>query len=116
MTKKKRQRQPSDDLLERIREAALERRCLELSYGGKRRLIEPYALRLAKDGSVLLSARKAETRQLRTYRLDRIEQVQVTDQKFAPVFTAEMSEGGQLLVFPPRGMPLRPGKLYPAQE
>ena len=115
MAKKKKQR-PSDDLLRRIQAAALERRCLELTYGGKRRLIEPYALRFAKDGSLLLSARKAETRQLRTYRIDRIEGLQVTAQRFAPLFATEMSAGGPLVVFPPRSLPLRPGKLYPSQH
>lgn len=90
-----------------IRYAALHRLCLDLGYGGSRRLIEPYSLRLTRDGHILLCARKAESHELRTYRLDSIERVRLTDVHFDPVYAIEMTAGGPIMFDPPLEVKLR---------
>jgi len=87
--------------LEAIRFAAVNRLCVELGYGGINRLIEPYSLRFSNDGNLLLYARKVDTQEIRTYRIDRIESIRVTGIPFVPVYTIEMSTGGPLLIQSP---------------
>ncbi len=88
--------------LQTIRTASEQRLCLDLGYNGTRRLVEPYGLRTTADGDVLLYARRRDAHELRTYRLDRIEDVRLTDIRFSPQFNAEMTAGGPLLGFFPR--------------
>ncbi len=90
-----------------IRYAATRRLCLELGYAGTERLIEPYSLRFTQDGHVLLCARKVETQELRTYRLDAIEHLRLTSIPFDPVYAIEMTQGGPILIDPPATVPLR---------
>ena len=61
-------------VLETLRQAAVRRLCVELKYAGTRRLVEPYALRFTGKGELLLSARRVDSKNLRTYRVDRIEE------------------------------------------
>ena len=96
-------RKSLDAMLEKIRYAIVHRVCIEIVYGGAARLLEPYSLRFTKDGNVVLYSRKVDTEKVRTYRLDRIETVKVTDMHFVPVFAIEMSQGGPLLIQPPAG-------------
>ena len=56
--------------------------CVDLGYGDSVRRIEPYAFRRTKVGKALLCAVKVQTRESRTYRLDRIQSIQVTNQPF----------------------------------
>ncbi len=88
--------------LEAIRFAAVNRLCIELGYSGTHRLVEPYSLRFTMDGHLLLYARKVDMQEIRTYRIDRIESIRVTDIPFVPAFAIEMSAGGPFLVQPPQ--------------
>ena len=76
--------------IEAIRFAAANRLCVDLGYGGRTRLIEPYSFRRSSGGAILLCAVKVLTREARTYRLDRIEAVRVTDQTFTPTYLIEL--------------------------
>lgn len=82
--------------VETIRFAAANRLCVDLGYDNSVRRIEPYAFRRTKAGMTLLCAVKVETRESRTYRLDRIQSIQVTDQPFRPVFRVEITGRGPL--------------------
>ncbi len=76
--------------IEAIRFAAANRLCIDLGYGGQTRLIEPYSFRRTSAGAILLCAVKVLTRETRTYRLDRIEAVRVTDRTFTPTYLIEL--------------------------
>lgn len=92
--------------MEAIRFAAANRLCIELGYQGSRRTVEPYSLRRTQAGNLLLHAVKADTREPRSYRVERIESVSVTSRTFVPVYQIEFSLGG------PLNAPPTPGKSY----
>lgn len=76
--------------VEAIRFAASNHLCVELGYQNSIRLIEPYALRRTHQGHVLLVAVKSESRETRTYRVDRIQSIKVTSTPFSPVYKVEL--------------------------
>jgi predicted nucleotidyltransferase component of viral defense system len=80
--------------VESIRFAAANHLCLELGYQNSMRMIEPYALRRTREGRVLLVAVKCATRETRTYRMDRIQSIKVTNTPFRPVFKVELGSTG----------------------
>lgn len=82
--------------LERIRFAGTNRLCVELGYQGGARVIEPYSLRRTQDGNLLLHAIRVDTRAHRSYRVDKIESVRVTDQPFEPTYEVEFSSSGPI--------------------
>lgn len=75
--------------LESIRFAAVGHLCVELGYESTRRVIEPYALRETRDGDLLLHAIRVDDREHRSYRVDRIESVKITDRSFVPQYAIE---------------------------
>ena len=82
--------------LETIRFAATNRLCVNLAYQGTWRLIEPYSLRRTGDGNLLLYAVKHNTREDRSYRVDRIQNAQVTDTPFTPKYAIELTATGPI--------------------
>jgi len=86
--------------LETVRFAAANYLCVQLGYGGIKRLIEPYSLRRTKDGNLLLYAVKTTTGELRAYRVDRIESIKVTNTPYNPRYPVEFSSLG-ILIAPP---------------
>jgi len=72
--------------LESVRFAAANRLCIRLGYQGTKREIEPYSLRRTKDGNLLLYGVKRSSSELRSYRVDRISSIEVTNTVFAPRF------------------------------
>jgi hypothetical protein len=72
--------------VESLRFAAANHLCVDLGYGNSVRRIEPYAFRRTKAGNTLLCAVKVQTRESRTYRLDRIQSIKVSNQPFKPAF------------------------------
>jgi predicted nucleotidyltransferase component of viral defense system len=90
--------------LEAIRFAGANRLCVELRYQGSSRLIEPYSLRRTRDGNLLLHARKVDTREHRSYRVDRIQGIRVTTRAFTPVYAVEFSQAGPITA-PPANTP-----------
>lgn len=79
--------------IESIRFAGVNRLRVRLTYQGSTRMIEPYSLRRSRAGHILIYAIKTETREVRSYRLDRIQRVQVTQEAFAPVYAIELTAG-----------------------
>jgi predicted nucleotidyltransferase component of viral defense system len=82
--------------LEAVRFAAVNRLCVELGYQGSYRLIEPYSLRRTRAGNLVLHALRADTREHRTYRVDEIQSVRVTNTPFRPVYAIEFGPSGAL--------------------
>lgn len=80
--------------LETVRFAAVNRLCVELGYQGSGRLIEPYSLRRTHAGNLVLHAIRVQGRQHRSYRVDRIESVRVTNRPFRPVYAIEFTPSG----------------------
>jgi predicted nucleotidyltransferase component of viral defense system len=80
--------------LEAIRYAAINHLCVNLGYGGLRRLIEPYSLRQSKDGNLILYAFKVADHEIHAYRIDRIQGVEITTQTFRPRFRIEFPSVG----------------------
>lgn len=84
--------------LELIRFAAANRLCVELDYTdqkGRRstRVIEPYSLRRAQNGNVLLYAVRADNGQIRAYSVSNINGASITNRVFVPRFQVELSPG-----------------------
>ncbi len=84
----------SRPFLEVIRFAAGNQLCVDLTYEGKVRRIEPYSLRETSAGYFLLHAVKSETGENRAYRLDRIEGASVTQQGYSPRYLIELTQEG----------------------
>lgn len=82
---------PGGAPLEQIRFAGANHLLVELRYQGSTRLIEPYSLRRSQAGNLLVYAIKAQTGEIRAYRVDRIEGVRVTDTSFVPRYAIELS-------------------------
>ena len=91
--------------LEPIRFAGANLLCVDLGYGGDTRRIRPYSLRVSREGNLLLYAVKDETGELRSYRVDRIESVEVTTKPFSPTHQVEFRPTGEMSALPTaRGM------------
>ncbi len=88
------------ELIEPIRHAAVNRLTIKLGYGNDYRLVEPYSLRITRGNNILFYAIKLETREIRAYRLDRIQSIEVTNQPYKPVFQIEFTPEGRIPVPP----------------
>jgi len=86
----------TDVPLEKIRFAAANRLCVNLSYKGTSRLIEPYSLRRSKAGDILLFAIRHQTNEPRSYRIERIQGAEVTNTSFIPKYAVELTPTGPI--------------------
>lgn len=82
--------------LEIIRFAAANHLCVNLAYQGSQRLIEPYSLRRTQEGNLLLHAVRHQTGEPRSYRVDRIQGAEATQEPFIPRYAIEFSASGPL--------------------
>jgi hypothetical protein len=79
--------------IESIRFAGVNRLRVRLAYQGSSRMIEPYSLRRTRDGNIVVYAIKTESREVRSYRLDRIQNVEITREVFVPIYSVELTAG-----------------------
>ncbi len=86
--------------LEPVRFAGANRLCVDLGYRGTVRRVEPYSLRVTQDGNLLLYAVRRDNRQLRSYRVDRIQSIEITTEPFKPVRLVEFRPAGPLATPP----------------
>lgn len=93
--------------LETIRFAAVNRLCVDLGYNGTKRLIEPYSLRRTQDGNLLIYALRAESREIRAYRVDRVQSASVTTKVFSPAYRVEFSSSSAVAARPTSSNPRR---------
>lgn len=87
------------NFVELIRFAGANRLVVELDYEDKqgnrsKRMIEPYSLRRSKAGDVLLMAVRADSGQSRSYLIESILGVNVTQTPFTPRYPIELSPSG----------------------
>jgi hypothetical protein len=75
--------------VELIRFAGRNRLCIDLGYGGRTRLVEPYSFRRSQPGDLLFFGWNVPEGGIRAYRADRIAGVRVTNRPFAPRFAVE---------------------------
>ena len=85
--------------VEMIRFAAANRLLVEIDYRDQQgvrstRAIEAYSLRRSRAGDVLLMAVRADNAQSRSYRMDKILGVKMTQTPFSPRFPIELTPGG----------------------
>jgi predicted nucleotidyltransferase component of viral defense system len=95
----------SGSSLEVIRFAAGNHLCVDLDYtanSGKRsrRIVEPYSLRRANNGNILLYAVRADSGKTRTYKINQINDASVTNQVFTPRFQVELSPASSVSPVP----------------
>ena len=81
--------------LERIRFAAANRLCVDVGYEGDVQRVEPYSLRKARGGNVVLYACEAGSSEYATYRTGGISEVEVTRQTFVPKYANELLSPGR---------------------
>jgi predicted nucleotidyltransferase component of viral defense system len=86
--------------LESIRFAAVNHLCIKLGYNGTKRIVEPYSLRRTTEGNLLLYAVRVDNNEVRAYRVDRIESVEITNNTFQPKFQIEFSSSGNIDALP----------------
>ena len=84
--------------LESIRFAAANHLCVNLQYQGSWRLIEPYSLRRTSDGNILLYAVKHDSGEPRSYRIDRIQGVEISQVPFVPRYLVELTPSSPLRI------------------
>lgn len=82
--------------LESVRFAAANRLCVNLQYKNSWRLIEPYSLRRSSAGNLLLCAVRHEDGEVRSYRVDQIQGVDVSTTPFVPKYPVELTPAGSL--------------------
>ena len=83
--------------LESVRFAGANQLCINLTYGGESRLIEPHSLRRTNAGHLLLYGWNTRKGQIRAYRVDRIQAINVTATPFTPRFAVEFTPSGDLI-------------------
>lgn len=81
--------------LDKIRYAARNRLCLEISYHDIRRLIEPYSLRQPRTGNQLLYGYELErgdrrSNRIKSYKINEIAGAEVKQQVFSPRYIVEL--------------------------
>jgi len=84
--------------LEVIRFAAANYLCVDLTYDGSVRRIEPYSLRQTAEGNFVLHAIRSDSGEHRSYRVDHMQGASVTTQSFTPRYLVELSSDGPLPV------------------
>ena len=84
--------------LEIIRFAAANHLCVDLTYDGSLRRIEPYSLRQTAEGNYLLHAIRKDSGEHRSYRVDRLLKASVSAQSFVPRYLVELTSEGPLPV------------------
>lgn len=89
---------PASNFMDRIRFAAANRFVVKLGYDHDFREIEPYAFAQSSDGNLLLRAIRTNSREPRTYRWDRIQNIEVTTKTFTPEYQVEITSAGFLPV------------------
>jgi hypothetical protein len=82
--------------LEAIRFAATNRLLLEFDYHGQHRVVEPYSVRQAGTGNVLLYAWEIAAGHIKAYKLDEMSRVSAMSRTFSPRYQVEISAFGPI--------------------
>lgn len=100
--------------LESIRFAGANRLMIEFEYDGKHRVAEPYSLRRAGTGNVLLYAWEENSTHIKAFNTEKIYNVRTTNRGFAPRYRVELSTAGPLSIpDSSRTSAFSPGPVWP---
>lgn len=88
----------SNSPLESIRFAATNRLLIEFEYHGVHRHVEPYSVRQAQTGNVLLYGWELAAGHIKAYKIDEISNARSTGAAFSPRYQVEISAFGPLNV------------------
>jgi predicted nucleotidyltransferase component of viral defense system len=94
--------------LEIVRFAAANYLCVDLTYDGSVRRVEPYSLRQTAEGNYVLGAIRSDSGEYRSYRVDRLQGARVTSEVFTPRYAVELTSTGPLTVLPSIAAPRMP--------
>ena len=81
----------SSGAIQKIQFAAANRVCIRLRYSGELRLVEPYSFRTSREGAKLLYGFHREDNEMKCFRIDRFESVEITKNAFTPRYRVEIS-------------------------
>jgi len=84
--------------METVYFAAANRLCVDIDYKGRVRRVEPYSLRRTNEGNLLFYGAKADTGEIRCFRVDRIQSAAVTNQSFSPRYAIELTNMGPMSI------------------
>jgi predicted nucleotidyltransferase component of viral defense system len=102
--------------LEIVRFAAANHLCIDLSYDGSVRRIEPYSLRQTAEGNFVLHAIRSDSGEHRSYRVDRMRDASVTGQAFSPRYLVELTSDGPLAMAPAAARPNLASPRWPTTQ
>ena len=85
---------PSELFIERIQFAASNRLYINLRYNGKNRIVEPYSFRKSRAGQILFYAFEVDSSQIKCYRIDKFQSLDVTSEIYTPRYAVEISSTG----------------------
>lgn len=91
--------------LEAVRFAGANRLMVEFTYNGQHRLVEPYSLRRAGTGNILLYAWEVASGQIKAFNTAKLVNLRATTTPFVPRFRVEFTASGPLSAQP---LPSRP--------
>ena len=94
--------------LEAVRFAGANRLMVEFVYNGERRLVEPYSLRRAGTGNILLYAWEVAKNQIKAFNTSKLINLRATTAPFKPRYRIEFTASGPLAARP---MPVRPSRV-----
>ncbi|MBI4161804.1 MAG: hypothetical protein HY509_05085 [Acidobacteria bacterium] len=94
--------------LESVRFAGSNRLMIEFDYDGTHRVAEPYSLRRAETGNVLLYAWEQGSTHIKAFNAAKMRNVRPTSQSFTPRYRVEFSSAGPLGIPKAAGASLRP--------
>jgi len=77
--------------VEAIRFAGSNRLLLEFYYHGKHRVVEPYSIRQAGTGNVLLHAWETASGQSKSFKIDEMQSVRTSGQSFTPRYSIDVA-------------------------
>jgi predicted nucleotidyltransferase component of viral defense system len=92
--------------VESIRFAGANRLLVEFTYDGRRRLVEPYSLRRASTGNLLLYGWEQGSTHIKAFNVAKMQGVRPTKASFQPRYRVEFTPTGSLSA-PPAASPMR---------
>lgn len=82
--------------MEKARFAAVNRLCVEVGYQDRTFMVEPYSLRKASSGQLILYTVVSDTGSVCTYPVDQIDSLNVTATAFTPRFALDVVDASMV--------------------
>lgn len=89
---------PAALFIDRIQFAASNRLCVILEYSDKKRTIEPYSFRKSREGVILFYGFEKESDQIKSFRVDKFQSVDVSHEVYRTRYVVEISSAGAVMM------------------